>query len=142
LFFIAKDARKAHGASASHLLMLGDVIMFAATTDVLGEDKAKNDKEASVSRSHSSLKKGASLRTLSSSLEAYVRARQTAGKKLRKRHGQLQQDAHQSSSSSSSRAIEAAPLLLSASAQTALQAALADYVSRQVPRREEEKKAF
>ncbi len=70
-----RDARKAHGPSASRLLMLADVIQFASTTDVFGEDK------------------GESLRSLAGAIENYIRADQTATKKLRKKHGELKRDA-------------------------------------------------
>ncbi len=70
-----RDARKAHGPSASRLLMLADVIQFASTTDVFGDDK------------------GESQRSLAAAIENYIRADQTASKKLRKKHGDLKRDA-------------------------------------------------
>ncbi len=110
---VLKEARKAHGASASHLLMLGDIISFAGTMDVLGEDK------------------GTSLANLSAALDAYVRANQTANKKLRKRFGQLKQDAQLQLSDAIQDRAEGASLQLTDAQGKALSDALADYVSRQ-----------
>lgn len=108
-----QDARNVHGPSASHLLMLGDVIQFAGTMDVLGDDK------------------GASLSNLSAALDAYIRANQTANKKLRKRFVQLKQDAQLKLPDAIQDRAEGASLQLPDAQHRALQSALGDFVARQ-----------
>jgi hypothetical protein len=93
--------------------MLGDVIQFAGTMDVLGDDK------------------GASLNNLTAALDSYIRANQTANKKLRKRYVQLKQDAQLKLPDAIQDRADGASLQLSESQRRALQSALSDFVSRQ-----------
>ncbi len=110
-----RDARKVHGPSASRLLMLADVIQFASTTDVFGEDK------------------GESLRSLAGAIENYIRADQTANKKLRKKYGDLKRDAFaekQQEHQQQVQQLEVAPAL-SASQYAQVAAVFEDFVGRQ-----------
>ena len=116
-----RDARKVHGPSASRLLMLADVIQFAGTTDVFGEDK------------------GESLRALAGAIENYIRADQTANKKLRKKHGELKRDAfgdEQQPPQQQRQVAKAAPApapapALSAAQYSQVAAAFEEFVGRQ-----------
>jgi hypothetical protein len=109
-----RDARKVHGPSASRLLMLADVIQFASTTDVFGEDK------------------GESQRSLAGAIENYIRADQTANKKLRKKYGDLKRDAFADKQPELAVAVAAEPApVLSASQYAQIAAVFEDFVGRQ-----------
>jgi hypothetical protein len=71
------------------------------------------------------------LQSLTNSLEAYIRVNQTANKKLRKRYGQLKQDAQLKSKDAIQDRPDVSSIKLSDKQDAEIVAALADFVKRQ-----------